>query len=208
MTELKGLFGGGEDSSASQEQRAKAQDFVQRYMQGDPSEGYSQEEAVQALQAAAKHASPEQIQRATNEAINHLNPDQRKQFDEMLKQRQAGQGFVPIERAGDAGSASGSGGGLDDVLGGLLGGNGGGGGLGGGLGAILGGLLGGSSGSQSSGGGLGDILSGMTGGQSSTQSGFQQQGGGLGDIMSSPVGKAVIGGIAAFAMKELMDQRK
>src|SRR3954471_3382291 len=105
MTELKGLFGGGEDSS-NQEQRAKAQDFVQRYMQGDPSEGYSQEEAAQALQAAAKHASPEQIQRATNEAINHLNPDQRKQFDEMMKQRQAGQGFVPIERAGDAGSAT------------------------------------------------------------------------------------------------------
>ncbi|MFL5760758.1 MAG: hypothetical protein ACJ789_13605 [Thermomicrobiales bacterium] len=187
MAELKGLFGGGEDLG-SQPQRAKAQDFVQRYMQGDPSEGYSHEEAVSALQTAAQHATPEQLQRATDQAVNHLNPDQRKQLNEMVKQRQAGQGFVPIERAGDT-SAGGGGGtsGLGDILGSIAGGGGG-------------------------GGDLGSILGGLLGGQATTQSGYQQPqsggNGGLGDVVSSPVGKAVIGGIAAFAMKEILDQHR
>jgi hypothetical protein len=67
---------------------------------------------------------------------------------------------------GDSGSSAGassaslqqegSGGGIDDVLGGLLGGGGG------GLGDMLGGLLGGSDGQ--SGGGLGDLLGGLLGG--------------------------------------------
>ena len=36
----------------------------------------------------------------------------------------------------------------------------------------------------------------------------QPQGGGIGDILGSPLGKAVLGGIAAFAMKEMMDQSR
>jgi hypothetical protein len=63
-----------------------------------------------------------------------------------------------------------SGGGITDVLGGLLGGgsgSGGSGGSGGGLGDLLGGLLGGgggAGGSGASGGGLGDLLGGLLGG--------------------------------------------
>ena len=34
----------------------------------------------------------------------------------------------------------------------------------------------------------------------------QAQRGGVDEILSSPLGKAVLGGIAAFAMKEMMDQ--
>jgi len=72
--------------------------------------------------------------------------------------------------AGSAGEApASSGGGITDVLGGLLGGGSGGtGGSGGGLGDLLGGLLGGGSrgsgGSGGSGGGLGDLLGGLLGG--------------------------------------------
>jgi hypothetical protein len=33
----------------------------------------------------------------------------------------------------------------------------------------------------------------------------QAQSGGVDEILSSPLGKAVLGGIAAFAMKEMMD---
>lgn len=60
--------------------------------------------------------------------------------------------------------AQGSGGGLGDLLGSVLGvgGSGGSGGLGGGLGGVLGGILGGGSGG--SGGGLGDLLGGLLGG--------------------------------------------
>lgn len=59
----------------------------------------------------------------------------------------------------DTGSAKSSGGGLGDLLGGILGG---GNKSGGGLGDILGGLLGGG---KRSGGGLGDLLGGILGGK-------------------------------------------
>ncbi|WP_164234270.1 DUF937 domain-containing protein [Microbacterium hydrocarbonoxydans] len=64
----------------------------------------------------------------------------------------------------DAGGEQ-SGGGLGDIIGGLLGGGSGSGGAGagGGLGDIIGGLIGGGSGS--SGGGIGDILGGLFGGK-------------------------------------------
>jgi hypothetical protein len=68
--------------------------------------------------------------------------------------------------AGSAGEVPSSGGGITDVLGGLLGG--GAGGSGGGLGDLLGGLLGGGSagsgGAGGSAGGLGDLLGGLLGG--------------------------------------------
>lgn len=67
---------------------------------------------------------------------------------------------------------SGSGGGLDDLLGGLLGGGQEGGQGAGGLGDLLGGLLGGAQGGGGSGGGsgggLGDLLGGLLGGSDSS----------------------------------------
>jgi len=63
--------------------------------------------------------------------------------------------------SGSAEAPSG-GGGIGDVIGGLLGGGNGGSSSGGGIGDILGGLLGG--GNSSGGGGLGDILGGLLGG--------------------------------------------
>jgi hypothetical protein len=197
---MKGLFGGGESKGTpvSPEAKAAAADFVARYEDGDPSEGYSTEEAETYFKAAMERASPEQIQQATQQAMAKMPEDQRAAFAEMLKQRQAGQGMVQIQEAGGgaaagaatAGAAAesgGGGGGLDDILGGLLGGGSGGGG--GGLGDLLGGLLGG-------------------GGQASAQPGIQQGdgggGGGLGDLLGSPAGKAAIAGVAAFAIKELL----
>jgi uncharacterized protein YidB (DUF937 family) len=71
---------------------------------------------------------------------------------------------------------SGGGGGLEDVLGGLLGGGQGGGQGAGGLGDLLGGLLGGGQGggqpgAQAGGGGLDDLLGGLLGGGGSGTSG-------------------------------------
>jgi hypothetical protein len=183
---LKGLFGGGQSAGTpvSPEHKAAAKDFVARYEQGDPSEGYSTDEASKYFNAALQHASPDQLQRASQKAVAKMNPDQRAAFAEMLKQRQAaGGGTVQIQHA-DGSRGGTQGGGLDDILGGLLGGAGG-----GGLGNILGGLLG--------------------GGQAGTQTGFQQgggEGGGLGSILSSPAGKAAIAGVAAYAMKEIFDK--
>ena len=115
-----------------------------------------------------------------------MDEGQRADFAKMLQQRQAG-----VQRP----TADGGGGdatGLDDILGGLLGGSGGSGG--GGLDDILGGLLGGSnantgatSGDSGGGGGLGDML---------------------GDLLGSSAGKAAVGSIAAILMGQLVGGKK
>lgn len=214
---LKGMFGGGEAGN-DKDGDGKPDDFVARYTTGDPNEGYTREEAKDRFQKVMKTASPEQIQMALAKTVQNLPEDQRKELSQMIQDRQQGKNLVQVERTGDAsgGGASSGGGGLDDVLGGLLGGSGG----GGGLGDILGGLLGGASGGSGGGGGLGDILGGLLGGSgdaqqqnptSRSQSGAvdqQSSGGGglddlLGSILSGPQGKAIMGGIAAFAMQAM-----
>ncbi len=200
MASTQGLFGGG---GSGEEQKKKAQDFINRYQTGNPTEGYSDEEAVQHFRQAAQVATPAQMQSAFHQAVAGLPENDRAQFNQMLQERKAGKGMVDIQRSGErrATTERGSGGGdntvgLDDLLGGLLGGAAGGGAAsgGGGLGDILGGLLGGPSDSNTGstapaprqgdpGGGLGDML---------------------GDILKSPIGKAVLAGTAAYAMKEVL----
>ena len=147
MSATQGLFGGG---AAGDEEKKKAEDFIIRYQTGKPTEGYSEKEAVEQLQQAARVATPEQMQTAFKQSVANLPENERAQFNQMLQDRQAGKGMVDIERSGDrkevpSRETSGGGGdsvGLDDLLGGLLGGAAGG-SSGGGLGDILGGLLGG-----------------------------------------------------------------
>lgn len=275
MTEgkLKGLFGGGEADDAQGAQRAakqarrerradggarggrrrrrspqevaQAEDFINRYTTGHPSEGFSSEEAVNYLRQVRSEAPPEVMQRAAMETVRNLPDDQRKAFAEMLQRRQAGSGMVTIERTGEARAAAGrsgsqADGGMDDMLGGLFGGL-----LGGGmtqpepypqprqapqgqggfgaddmLGGLLGGLLGGGmtqqqprGSSQPDNNPFDDLFGGMFGGgddqavpQQRQQP--QAQSGGVDEILSSPLGKAVLGGIAAFAMKEMMDKNR
>jgi hypothetical protein len=95
------------------------------------------------------------------------------------------------------------GGDMDDMLGGLLGS------LLGGGGAVSQG------GSSSASDPFGDLLGGLLGGpepqpvpRQQPQPQAQAGGGGLGDILGSPLGKAVLGGIAAYAMKEMMGGNK
>ncbi len=224
MASTQGLFGGG---AAGDEQEQKAQDFISRYQSGHPSEGYSEEEAVHQFQQAAKVATPEQLQAAFKQSVANLPENERAQFNQMLQDRKAGTGMIDIERSGERkatnarGSDAGDSIGLDDLLGGLLGGMAGGGSSsgGGGLGDILGGLLGGGQAStnagSTSGGGFGDILDTMMGGsaaQAQPAPHAQESGGGLGDmlgdILKSPIGKAVLAGTAAYAMKEVLSGKK
>lgn len=267
---LKGLFGGGEADDApaaahaadrpdrggrerrgggggrrggrrrDPEERARREDFINRYTTGNPSEGFSSEEAVGYLRELRGEVPPDVMQRAAVETVRNLPDEQRRQFAEMLERRRAGTGMVTIERTGEARAAEGrdvaQGGGMDDLFGGLFGGL-----LGGGmaqpepqsqprqapsgapgmddmLGGLLGGLLGGGMAqpeprgrtSQAS-DPFGDLLGGLLGGgmaapEPDPRRQDPQQQGGIGDILGSPLGKAVLGGIAAYAMKEMMDK--
>jgi hypothetical protein len=201
--DLKGLFGGGsnQDDGNDDEQVKKLKNFAARYKAGDPNEGYDADEAKEQLQHVLKKASPEQLQTAVRKTYENLPDNQRAELAQMIEERKKGQGMVQIQKTGEGGAATTSGaasGGdpLSDLFGGLLGGGSGGGG------GILGGLLGGSGG-----GSLGGMLGGLLGGDSKTTSANNNttaSGGGglddlLGSILNGPQGKAILGGIAAFA---------
>jgi hypothetical protein len=89
------------------------------------------------------------------------------------------------------------------------------------LGGLLGGLLGGGMTQQQPRGysqpdtnPFDDLFGGMFGGggTDTSQGQYRQQpqaqSGGVDELLSSPLGKAVLGGIAAFAMKEMMDKNR
>jgi hypothetical protein len=201
--------GGRQRRRRSPEEIARAQDFITRYTTGHPSEGFSSDEAIGYLRELRDEAPPDVWQHATTETVRNLPEDQRKAFSEMLERRQAGTGLVTVERTGEARAAQGREGapagglGLDDVLGGLFGG-----------------LLGGGA-AQSQPqprtrdvpdrNPLDDLFGGLFGGGDTVPEPRQppqppEQRGGVDEILSSPLGKAVLGGLAAFAMKEMMDK--
>jgi uncharacterized protein YidB (DUF937 family) len=123
---------------------------------------------------------------------------------------------VPSD-TGRAPSPPAEGGGLGDILGGMLGGakpgSSGVPGSTGGFGDILGGLLGGkpgSTGMPGGGGGLGDILGGMLGGGKPGNRAMPSGGGGLGDILGGLLGSgaagSVLGGGLGNLVKDLQAQ--
>jgi len=108
-----------------------------------------------------------------------------------------------LARKAFGGAASGSGGGLGDILGQVLGGGTSAQAPGGGLGDILGGILGGQGGQgQAQGGGLGDILGQVLGGGGGAQTGRQAPGG-LEDML-----REVLGGGASPEAQETVTQTR
>lgn len=189
---LKTLLGGDNDDDHNQ-RRSQAQDFVSRYETGDPTEGFTDEEAAQRYEQVAGQLSPEEYQEAAMHAFERMSPDQRREFAEMIA-RHGDVSGMPIDSDIQ----------YDDPrqlaqmtsqfhqqpsgLGALLGG---GGGFGGGY--------------PMGGGGLGGMLGGLTGGQM----GASRMGGigGMGGMMNNPVARAAIGGIAAMAFKQILGRR-
>jgi len=194
---LTGLFGSGPEADAK---TARAQDFVKRYSEGAPDQGYSTDEAVGQLNQLLSHANSQQVESATKKALNNMPESQRAEFGQFVNQLHARQSGGQTTSAGPAsvddisrmfGQAGGSANSVNDLFGSLLGG--GAGGLGGMVNNVLGGLFGGDDDKKAQ-----------------SQAGASQ-GGGLGDLgafMNSTTGKMVLGGIAAYLTKELMDGRR
>ncbi len=190
---LKGLFGGGGGDEAGGTDRAR--DFVRRYSEGPKDQGFEAEEARDQLNQLLPNASSEQVERATRQALNDLPEDQRSQFGDFVGQLRdrepgarsggGGGGFGMDDIAGMFGQSGGSANSVDDLFGGLMGGGG----------------------SRSSGGGMGDILGGLFGGGGDSDNRSRSSdGGGMGGFLSSGVGKVVLGGIAAYLTKEMLDR--
>src|SRR6476661_8078781 len=67
-------------------------DFVDRYEQGDPSQGYSDQEVLKRYGEVSHAVPPDQYAQAAQEALSKLSPEERAEFVKMLQDRAAARG--------------------------------------------------------------------------------------------------------------------
>jgi hypothetical protein len=79
MSFLDSLLGGG--------QRQEFQDFTQRYDQGPPWQGISDQEAYNRFQQVAPQLPPQVYQQSAQQAFERLDPGQRQQLGQYLQQQ-------------------------------------------------------------------------------------------------------------------------
>jgi hypothetical protein len=96
MNLFENLFGG--------QQRQEAEDFVNRYQQGHPAEGYSEEEVMQRYQTVTGSVPDDIYEQSAEEAFARLSPQERKEFFQFLRQRaqqqQVAQDFTDFNQDG------------------------------------------------------------------------------------------------------------
>ena len=92
---LDELLGGGQ-------LQKEYKDFVDRYEQGDPSAGYSDQEVLKRYGEVSHAVPPDQYAQAAQEALGKLSPEERAAFVKMLQERAAERGVtLPREVASD-----------------------------------------------------------------------------------------------------------
>jgi hypothetical protein len=186
--------------------RLSRKEFIERYTTGDPSEGFTTEEAIAHLREMREEMTPQEFRRAMQRTLEHLPPSQRDDFVRIMREYQAGAaqtapgGAAPAARA-QAGegtardtaapsAAAGDRAGADP------------------FGGLLTGLMGG--GAVGTGGvGVGDLLDDLTQGglrAPATTPGQQPTEADFHALLNSPLGKAVLGGVAAFGMQEMEEE--
>src|SRR5262245_4613500 len=84
---LDELLGGGQ-------RQKEYRDFVNRYEQGDPSEGYSDQEVLKRYGDVSHAVPPNQYAQAAIEALGKLSPEDRAAFLKMLQERAAARGVA------------------------------------------------------------------------------------------------------------------
>jgi hypothetical protein len=83
-----------DDLLGNEQIQKQYKDFVKRYEQGDPSEGYSDQEVLKRY-GEVSHAVPaEQYAQAAQEALSKLSPEDRAEFLKMLQERAAARGVT------------------------------------------------------------------------------------------------------------------
>lgn len=95
MNFLENLFGG------RQEAERDYRDFVNRYEQGSPHEGYSDEEVYNRYQQVSRQLPPDVYQDSAQEAFSRLSPQERMQFGQYLQQQARGQNYDFPDLNGD-----------------------------------------------------------------------------------------------------------
>jgi hypothetical protein len=84
---LDELLGGGQ-------RQKEYKDFINRYEQGSPSEGYSDQEVLKRYAEVSHAVPPDQYAKAAQEALSKLSPEERAAFVKMLQERAAARGVT------------------------------------------------------------------------------------------------------------------
>ena len=84
---LDELLGGGQ-------RQKEYRDFVNRYEQGDPSEGYSDQEVLKRYSEVAHAVAPDHYAQAAEEALSKLSPAERAALVKMLQDQAAARGVT------------------------------------------------------------------------------------------------------------------
>jgi hypothetical protein len=74
--------------------QSQFKDFVNRYEQGHPSEGYSDQEVVDRYRDVAHAVPPDQYAQAAQEALARLSPEERAEFVRMIQERARAKGVT------------------------------------------------------------------------------------------------------------------
>jgi hypothetical protein len=82
-----------DDLLGSGKRQQEYSDFVRRYDQGHPSEGYSDQEVVDRYRDVAHAVPRDEYAQAAQEALARLSPEERASFARMLQQRAAAKGM-------------------------------------------------------------------------------------------------------------------
>ena len=86
------------------QQQQDLQGYVQRYQQGAPHDGYSDQEVVQRYQQVAPQLNPQEYQAAAEQAFNRMSPQDRQQFGQYVQQQLQSQG-TPTQGFGQNGGS-------------------------------------------------------------------------------------------------------
>src|SRR5215831_4741683 len=81
-----------DDLLAGGQRQNEYRDFVNRYEQGAPSEGYSDQEVLKRYGEVSHSVSSDQYAQAAQEALSKLSPEERAEFVKMLQDRAAARG--------------------------------------------------------------------------------------------------------------------
>ncbi len=80
--------------------QSEFKDFVNRYEQGHPAEGYSDQEVVQRYSDVAHAVPQDQYAQAVQEALARLSPEERAAFVKMLQERAQAKGVALPSQVG------------------------------------------------------------------------------------------------------------
>ncbi len=95
MNFLQNIFGGGQESERDY------RDFVNRYEQGSPHEGYSDEEVFNRYQQVSRQLPPDVYHESAQEAFSRMSPQERMQFGQYLQQQTRQQNYNFPDLDGD-----------------------------------------------------------------------------------------------------------